>query len=652
MKQFVIIEKLKEQINGRAVKAAVFYTFNFSARFFENYILTTFLPHVNFSDNEIQNAILWRKYYQELPPVTVYCDYHQKGTEAPSIDYLVQTVDMPSGKLGKPCFHPKISLLLLNDGSLIVLVGSNNLTVGGWCTNKEIMSVVELKSGVDFPYDLKKALEGFVVENQNRIGVEPSESEGHILDFFRQRKHTDNNEISFFSSANSNFKALLQQLLNQAGDDRFLEAEVISPYMPKDSGLLSDLETYVPIDQVKIHTPYKSTVEADITEELYQEFATRGVKWAKFKEPDKEKGFRFNHSKCYRLRGNHVSYTIIGSVNFTKSAWAGKLAGGNAEAALIVKEPADSWASWLVPHTDERLVFVTEPGDEAASETRYDVPVLRFILNWSAGSLEYSNPVKQNFSGKLLFSHRNIVMQTGKQHLKLDPEILSELASDALIRVKQFHTGREFFFFPVQMGLENKPLPLKLRLSDNELLKLWENVSIKEQAKSEIADLIERFIMDRQDQEGDISKERGQEKSTLNMMSSHISALLHLEERIFPVPQLKRDYIRAKELLDYYLFANNIDTLSGYRNLLKEMDKDGVLLKSFYWFALNLIKARFYDLKRIRRFYREMEFDSSGLKKKVDQVKELLDKEIARLQRELKKERVSNEMLTWIKSKI
>ena len=70
MKTGIIIEELKERMAGQKVIAALFYSFNFDARFFENYILTQFLSDVSFSNNEIQNAILWRKYQNELPPIT------------------------------------------------------------------------------------------------------------------------------------------------------------------------------------------------------------------------------------------------------------------------------------------------------------------------------------------------------------------------------------------------------------------------------------------------------------------------------------------------------------------------------------------------------------------------------------------------------
>ena len=142
MKTGIIIEELKERMAGQKVRAALFYSFNFDARFFENYILTQFLSDVSFSNNEIQNAILWKKYQNELPPITVFCDFHAKGTTGPSLAYNVVPIDMPTNDSGrKSCFHPKQSYILLEDWSLIVIGGSNNITQSAWCSNIECVNV-------------------------------------------------------------------------------------------------------------------------------------------------------------------------------------------------------------------------------------------------------------------------------------------------------------------------------------------------------------------------------------------------------------------------------------------------------------------------------------------------------------------------------
>jgi hypothetical protein len=81
------------------VKAALFTTFNFEPRFFENYVLPLLLPEVTFGQNALQNAIRWRYLYREkskVPEVTLYADqYAKSNADAPLLDYPVHTVAMP-----------------------------------------------------------------------------------------------------------------------------------------------------------------------------------------------------------------------------------------------------------------------------------------------------------------------------------------------------------------------------------------------------------------------------------------------------------------------------------------------------------------------------------------------------------------------------
>jgi len=81
MKQTLLKDEITSFIKGKKVKAAVFLSYNFDVDFFENYLLPLLVPF-DFTDNKIQNALLWRTYATHLPPVTVICDYHAKGPNA------------------------------------------------------------------------------------------------------------------------------------------------------------------------------------------------------------------------------------------------------------------------------------------------------------------------------------------------------------------------------------------------------------------------------------------------------------------------------------------------------------------------------------------------------------------------------------------
>ena len=622
MNQFVIIEKLKEQIANRKVTAAVFYSFSFDVKFFENYILTTFLPHVNFSDNEIQNAILWIKYAHELPPITVYCDFHAKGTSAPNLQYEVKTVDLPTQKSVKACFHPKVSYLLLEDNSLIFLTGSNNLTDTGWCTNKEIVAIEELKNGVHCPRDLKYQLRDFLdktvhlVPNNGFLTI----AETLVREFLKQKLYTPESNLRFYSSQEESFESFVHSIPKKSGEETFQSVEILSPYISCGENLLAKLKKIVAGD-IFVHVPFNGINSVDISKNTYDSLKQEGVIWSKFCETEKEKGFRFNHSKIYRFRTNTELITIVGSVNFTDAAWRGRKENGNVETALVYVEPISNYTAWLEENLASDFEFATTDGDETQRDERNDAPDFHFELHWTNKTLQYKNFATNKFTGRILFPTKNFELEVTKSKtISLDDKILEDLAANPIIKVKQYTTQIEYLYYPIQLGIESKPLPFKLQLMDNELIELWKNVSIQNEIKSNITELIEKYISLRTDNEGDLIKDKGISKSTINMMSSHISALIGLEEKIFTIPRKKQDFPKAKELFDYYLFTSNIDTLSGYRTLLHNMYQDKLILPSVYWFLLKLLLKNYYAIPKIRAFYKSLDADGIGLKERVDTV--------------------------------
>ena len=655
MEQHVIIEKLKESINSRKVIAAVFYTFNFDARMFENYVLPSFLPNVNFTDIEIQNTILWRRYANELPPVTVYCDFHAKSNEAPTLDYEVRTIDIKSVNGKKACFHPKNSFILLDDWSLLVMTGSNNLSVHGWCTNTEGVSVFELKSGEHFPYRLKSEIRDFLIGIPKINDIYLSVAESSVLNFLNQRRHTEHTGKRFYSSMSLNFERLLIDLMLENGNKPFSRIELISPYFSTNVDFVKKSLGYSEDGFIYCLTPYNATNIAEISEVTYTDFENAGLIWSRMLETTNDKIFRFNHAKIYRFKGEENMFTIVGSANYTQAGWNERNQ-GNIETAVIYTEPVTDWEDWLTRYVNPEIQFSESVSDEISTDGRYDVPDLNFQLDWLNKKLTYQN-LKKNynnkyFSGTIILPGKNHEIGQGKNEIFLNDKQLNELAENSIIKVHEYITLREFYFYALNVNLECRPYSARLKLNDRELIELWRQVSIKEQDKNEISELLDKFLSTRFDNEGEYLGNQGVSKSTLNMIASHINALIKLEERLFVVPTKKGEFARYKEMIDYYLFANNIDTIAGYRNLLNEMLKEESILPGVAWFLLNLLLMEFYDVSKISKIYVQLDTSKEGLRAKIEKFREEITLEIKQIKKAIKQDDISENLYKWVLNQI
>jgi hypothetical protein len=581
MKEAVILDKLKEATGNDRIVAAVFYTFNFDPVFFEQHILTAFLPDVPFSDNEIQNNILWRQFAVDLPPVTVYCDFHAKdSTRGPSLPYSIRAIDMKTGKHGKPCFHPKVSFILLKN-SLVLITGSNNLTPGGWSHNKEVFSVLRL-NGSDYPYSLKDDLRTFLYNTSALHSGGLSTAEEKVKSFFNKRGHTNDNGVSFFNNHKKSFNTLLEELIRKNGGP-FERIEILSPYLSENETFAENLKKYVSGGDIHLAIPYMGINEVSVTEACYNMYRDKGMIWCDLIHQTKDGFSRFNHSKIYRLKGNNVCFTVFGSVNLTEMAWNSVKNGGNVETAMIVEHKPQDFGNILQETSENKLTFLQEQKDETKRNIRHNVPNLRFTIHWGMKDLTYVAE-DEGFDGVLYLSNTEQVhIGTGSGNIPLDREALEFLSDNPLIRV--IAGSEEFFFYPDQKGIESKPLSSKYRLTDKEVLELWEKISDKEHGFTELTQLREKYILTRLDREGNWKEDDDSRvKSTMNLMAAHISALIRLEEKLFSIPRKKGDHQKKVKQISYYLFAENVDTIPSYISLLDTMHKNKELNPGVYWF--------------------------------------------------------------------
>ena len=493
MNKFILAEKLKEEIGGQSIRAAVFHSFNFDPEFFENYLLPLFLAEIPFGDNKIQNTILWRKFQSELPPITVYCDFHAKSQKGINLNYLVRALDIKKTKFGKPCYHPKHSFIVLNDSSLIVLTGSNNLTEAGWCSNLEGVNFFKFKNNVNFPQRLKDSFKNFCRNirkefyQEFKYTIETNSKADDELDyFFRSKGYTENEEAIYFdtsiksSTKIQSFDGFLKYIKRELNDSLpFKKVEIISPYFSKGFTIFNKLKEVTETDNINLSIPFENTDYVALDEELFKSVKELGFNWQAIKGMNQIKGHRFNHSKIYHILGEEKVFTIVGSVNFTEMAWKGVRYGGNYESAILYQSDATDWKDMLEDYSHENLSFTGEKEVENHNmDNREDVFDLEFVIDWNydSGVLSIINRDEENQNGKIIIENSPDILINTSRDIRLNQEQINYFSNTPLIKVRPSNSDIYFYYYPIHKNIEKKPLPSNLNLNDSELMLLWKEL--------------------------------------------------------------------------------------------------------------------------------------------------------------------------------
>lgn len=574
MEFLLLRDQIKDFIGESKVISACFFSYNFDSEFFENYLLPLFVPEAPFSDNKIQNAILWRRYSNMLPPIMVVCDFHAKGADAPNLDYDVFTRDLPRQNGHKPVFHCKQSYILTKDQRLLVINGSNNLTYSGWCKNIEGFTLEIFENGKFFPRDYKDQYRGFV---NNMLKEYPENASLKSIDtFLRKQVYTYPVNTHYWDSG----KKSLQEFIDNLIDEDIHEIEVLSPYI-YGVGNIDYLKKYS--SNIRIAIPFEGANVVGIDEKIYNALIREGINWSRL-VGDTVKEFRFNHSKIYRFKGAENMYTLIGSVNFTEMAWKGLKKGGNYENAVAYIEPVENWVAILETYEgdakdDFRFLEKTE---NEKRDQRHEVPNLSFTLGWKEKILYYLN--KEVYQCKWIPETNNKQISQGEGEIKLTSDQIGQLSKNPAIKIT--YNGNTFIYYPKQTGMDFKPLPANLKLNNEQIFKLWEEL-LENNNGGTLQIQLESMLRDRTEDAGEWVEEV-QVTSVLNQMATHLSGIIHLEKALFPKKI-------SLEIIHYYLVIDNIDTLWGYLKSIQLEIAEGKLQKGFCWLLLEIVRVKIFD---------------------------------------------------------
>lgn len=641
MDKFILKDKLKELLEGCTVKSALFYTFNFDPRFFENYIMPLLVTGNEFNDESIHNKILWRKYQRDslIPPITVYCDYFAKNnSEAPTLGYDVFCVRMPFAK-GKICnFHPKHIIIELEDSDgkqkILFITGSGNLTPGGWCDNFEVFSVKYISRDRTTPMrSTKNLLQKMINQVSALKGSDGlSSAEQRIYNFLNYVKFDDKfkKKFKYHYSGHSNFNDFLK---DNIGSDIITEIEIISPYFSNHIRLLSLLRAFNdPI--IKILIPTLRSNEVILKKEIFDLLKENNVQWCKWANSEYNGEVRNLHAKLYRFYSDQMVYTIVGSVNFTEPAWSSlKELNNNAnmESAMLYIEPNAENNRILKPASENEIsklqfVIVEDPEDNEGDLADRNAPIVTFTLDWKLRTLNYvaKDTVKGCQFEKVL---QNIPLVKGIQKKVLSDEDIKLLTGNSLITLS-VTTGEKsqyYTYYPTQLNIENKPLDFKLSVLN--VLDFW-NFLGDEYQSNRLSRIIAEMITD---ESGIVHEELAQRPSILNEMATYFNSFIKLERYLFKERRTIEEKKAQFRDLNYYLLSENIDTVSYCLKSLKEKVNDGKL-KSLYWMLLQILINNFYERAK-KQVYTDT-FNDDG--HTIGTFKQDLQTEITKLKAEAK----------------
>ena len=322
------------------------------------------------------------------PTITVFADSscaagsfaQQKDVlDGLGVRYRVVPVEMGPGSR----FHPKAILLSGEQGGTL-LVGSGNLTFGGWRENGEIWTRFE--SGTDGPGPFH-AFRGYLDEVLKRVAL-PGTVQREVEEAF------DPNRKSWFSTGAADERALigrvgsgptlLDQMLVAGGEDTVDELIACTPYFDNDGIALQELVAGVGAPRATVLCQAGRTALHERAWKPNAASATlQGIDFAHAEDDGRERG-AFVHAKFYGLRRANEVVVLAGSANCSRAALTARGNAGNAELmAVRVVSPQEFERDFLgdLELSSEPIVLPSEPHDEPdedASGTSLRILAARF----------------------------------------------------------------------------------------------------------------------------------------------------------------------------------------------------------------------------------------------------------------------------------
>lgn len=513
----VLSEKLRDALQGRSIRSAVFTTYTFDPGFFELHVLPTLFSQ-SFSQSDKVRLLQLEDALREVDHLAVYYDRGALSQEAEParLDYRRIDVCRKNG-----VFHPKLVLLLVEDPrkshdsdrvreALVVACLSANLSRAGWWESIECAHIEEIceqdrePKRIPFRSDLLAILMRIrrcAIAGEDHSAIDAVR--GFLLDrvnremFSRVMRKERWYTRMFPGRGKLNLANWLKTLRFEGRD---WNLEVISPfYDARGAAPIAQLVNAIKPLETRVFVPRNVDGSLQVTAEAYEAIAAiEGVRVAELpdeftlrsKRASREKLLpRRVHAKVYRLwheDGRDVA--IFGSVNCTSAATSHGSA-GNIEASFLVdisdlQLPRSWWLNPLEKAEDHQFVDTApDEGDGLDQQTlglsiRYD---------WGENTLEVrseqevESPIQvTDISNVHLFKIDSLAAEAWRRCDESAASALRKVLRSSSFVVLHYDNTR-WRVLVREEGMAHRPSVLS-DLSAEEILEYWSLLSADERA--------------------------------------------------------------------------------------------------------------------------------------------------------------------------
>lgn len=355
---------LHERLKKHAFEHAFITTYNFGARFFEDYALENFK---SLQDNGNVSVLLDDGEYQDM--LTAAIEAPESFPKHANLRYLLHPIRVPG------VFHPKVFLFAGKRRGLLV-IGSANFTQDGIGSNAEMVATFDYEDGKDEEaLPLFQSVLQFLEQLANRWPAEQLHS--NLKSMLAEvpwllKEAGDSNHASLPVFLNNLDAPLWDQLVSRLPGPA-THVSVLSRFFDAQPGLA---DIALATTKAKKLTLYTQNVITTLTKAWLGSSAfSKGQMAIKLCRYSDEEHFQQLHGKAFAFSCGSQVMLAMGSANFTTSALQRKAGNGNVEVLLCYpplptnKVSPEGWfdpeSSGVALRKPEQLQTAEDNSDEA-----------------------------------------------------------------------------------------------------------------------------------------------------------------------------------------------------------------------------------------------------------------------------------------------